>query len=233
METGITTYFPYQNVTNFIKMYNRHPISSYYTAFASELESTVLRNDSKILEKNADELVADLLLKSGHSLQPIEFDGDRKETMKHRKEMRRVPAHHREDFHQDEGDTQFEYESIDVTLPIKENDSISILKTLEPSTRSLSWSTENVDWYPNYISFSVDIKGYGFKYDDNSIANLVATEKNRINEWVGWVNADIERGKSSLKESLVNFINARRQKLKEDQGRISSLSEKMGITLEE
>jgi hypothetical protein len=213
-------------------MFNKPSISDYYTAVLKELEKSIQQSDSKfILENDTEDLVLHFL-KSDHQLQPIEFDNSKKETMRHRKEMRTVPAHQRDHFYRYDGDKQFEYETLDITIPIKLNDSITTIKGLQPSTYSLSWSAKDVEWYPEHISFSLDIKGYGFKYEDDKIANEVASEKKRIQEWAEWVNKDIQQGMIMIQKDIIPFINNRKQKLKEDEGRMGSLSEKMGISLE-
>lgn len=214
-------------------MFNRPLISDHYRNILSELEKTVQRCDSKfILEKSTDEIV-DYFLNSDYILQPIEFDTDKKETMKHIKEMRRIPANSRSGSFRGDGDQMFECESINVTLPIIPNKTISIIKGLHPSTFTLSWSTKDIGCNSDYISFSIDVKGYGFKSDDNKIVNDIASWKKRIQEWVGWVNSDIEKGIATLKKDIIPFINNRKQKLTEDGSRMGSLSEKLGFKLEE
>ncbi len=213
-------------------MFGKPSISDYYRAVLKSLEESVQRSDAAIAEKDASAVVADLI-KSAQVLQPIEFDASRKETMKHRKEIRRVPAHRREEFYRDEGDVDFEYETIDVVIPIVSNPTIRNIRDLEPSTHSLSWSADEFQWGEDSVRFSLDIKGYGFKYEDNQVVNEIERRKKYVHEWAGWVNRDIQHETEALSRNLLPFVENRKKKLSEDKGRIGGLSEKLGISLEE
>lgn len=212
-------------------MFNKPSISDYYRAVLKEFENTIMKSDSKfIIETETSDIVSQLL-NSERPLLPIKIDSEKKESMRHRKEMRTVPSSRR-DFSGD-GDLDFEYEIIDITVPIIPNRTIRQITDLSTSTFSMSWSTRDFNITPNSISLSLDIKGYGFKHDDEKIINEVAQLKKRINDWVSWVNSDIEKETQILQNNLIPFINDRKKKLSEDTGRINSLSQKMGISLEE
>lgn len=211
---------------------NKASISDYYRAVLKSFEETVMKStDQYIRDTETSQIIADLM-KSNHVLIPIEFNSEQKESMRHEKEIRNVPAYRREEFYRDEGDLQFEYETIWITIPIVPNPSIQITKDLLTNTRSMSWSLDNFNWSSNGVTLSIDIKGYGFKYEDQQVINEVANLKKRVHEWVGWANADIQQGNTMLEKELVPLINSRKQKLDHDKDRLSSLSEKMGIPLE-
>ena len=213
-------------------MFGKPSISDYYRAVQQELEKTILQSDSQyILDADVAQIIVDLV-KSNHVLHPIVFDASRKETMKHRKEMRRVPARMRDRGYGSDGDLDFEYEVIDVALPISPNSTIRQITDLDTSTHSMSWSTEDFHWNSDTVSFAVDIKGYGFKFEDDKVINEIAQMKNRIQEWTGWANKDIEQGNLMLEKNLTPFINDRKKKLSEDNDRIGGLSAKLGISLE-
>ncbi len=213
-------------------MLGKPSISDYYRAVQQELEKTILQSDSQyILETDVAQIVVDLV-KSNHVLHPIVFDASKKETMKHRKEMRRVPARMRDRGYGSDGDLDFEYEVIDVALPISPNSTIRQITDLDTSTHSMSWSTEDFHWNSDMVSFAVDIKGYGFKFEDDKVINEIAQMKSRIQEWTGWANKDIEQGNLMLEKNLTPFINDRKKKLSEDNDRIGGLSAKLGISLE-
>ncbi len=214
-------------------MFNKPSISTYYTALSQGLEKHIQQSASEFISETSTDNLVEHFLQSVDSIQPIKFDPDRKETMKHRKEMRIVSARQREDGYQSEGDKEFEYEIIDIVIPILPNKNISLIEELEPSTHSLSWSPRDIKWSNDHISFSLEIKGYGFKYDDDKTANEIASQKKHIQDWIGWVNKDIEQGTKMLRENLTPFVNDRKKKLEEDKKRMNNLSEKMGIALEE
>lgn len=211
---------------------NKASISDYYRAVLKAFEETVMKStDQYICDTETSEIVANLM-KSEHILTPIEFDPAQKESMRHEKEMRNVPAHMREDFYQYDGDKEFEYETIWITIPIIPNTSIHTTKDLATNTYSMSWSPDDFNWGSDKVTLSVDIKGYGFKYEDQQVVNEVASLKKRVQEWVGWANADIQQGNAMLEKELIPLINNRKQKLNQDGDRLSSLSAKMGIPLE-
>lgn len=212
---------------------NRVSISDYYRNFLRSLEETVMKSsDDYILNNETSHIVSELITKSGSSLLPIEFDSARKETMRQQKEMRIVPAHMRDEFYRDEGDTQCEFETIFVTVPIIPNPTINTIKGLETSTSSMSWTSDDFSWGNDVVTLSVDVKGYGFKYEEEQIINEVNNLRKRLNEWVGWVNSDIQKGVVLIEKDLSPFIDNRKKKLEEDGDRLSSLAEKMGIPLE-
>ncbi|MCX6735791.1 MAG: hypothetical protein NTZ13_01785 [Candidatus Parcubacteria bacterium] len=213
-------------------MFNKPSISDYYRALLSALEKQIqISPNEKILNKTTEEFLEELLT-SEDVLLPIEFDTDRKEIMRLKKEMRIVPTHMRDDFYQSDGDKEWEYESLEIVLPLITNDTLEIIKTLDPSTRTFSWSPESLDWHNDYVSFSVDIKGYGFAHDDTGVSNAVTSQKKHLLDWISWVNKDIQEGHSKIKSELSNFINDRKKKISGDGERLNSLSAKLGITIE-
>lgn len=153
---------------------NKASISDYYRAVLKSFEETIMKsNDDYIRNTETSQIISDLLVKSEHNLLPIEFDSTRKETMRHEKELRTVPSHRRDEFYRGEGDIRFEYETIWITIPIVQNRTIQTIKDLETNTRSMSWSPEDFNWGDDTVTLSVDVKGYGFKYEDQQIINEV------------------------------------------------------------
>lgn len=212
---------------------NKASISGYYQAFLKSLEEMVMKSsDEYILNTETSRIVSDLIERSGHNLLPIEFDSSRKETMRHQKEMRTVPAHMREESYRYEGDKPFEYETIFVTIPVVPNQTIGKIKDLETSTHSWSWTPDNFEWSNDSVVVSVDVKGYGFKYEDQQVINEVNNLKKQVQDWISWANSDIHQGSLMIEKELPIFIANRKKKLSEDGDRLSSLAEKMGIPLE-
>jgi hypothetical protein len=212
---------------------NRASVSDYYQAFLKSLEEMVTKNsDEYILNTETSKIISDLIAKSGNGLLLIEFDTERKETMRHQKELRTVPSRMRENFYSYEGDKQFEYETIFITIPIIPNTSINTIKELGTSTFSISWTPDDFKWNQDSVVLSIDIKGYGFKYDDQQIINKVNELKKQVHEWVGWANSDIKQGMEMIEKNLPSFVEVRKKKLIEDKNKLGGLSDRMGITLE-
>ncbi len=63
------------------------------------------------------------------------------------------------------------------------------------------------------LSFSIDIKGYGFKYDDDKVASEVNREVSSVEQFLTWKNNDINKENTTLKDHIKNFITQRKAKL--------------------
>src|SRR5439155_10594991 len=143
-------------------------------------EDQILRErDETILHSDTDELVEYYF--STNSFSPIEFDAERERSFEHKKDIRTVPAHQRERGYGRDGDLNFEYESILITLPIIPNENTQAILGLRSSTYSLSGEPEARIGHDT-LSFSIDIKGYGFKYDDDKVAAEVNREVSSVEQ---------------------------------------------------
>lgn len=213
-------------------MYRDRPsIDAYYRSLQKQVEDKILREgDETILHSDTDELVEYYF--SHNSFSPIEFDTERERSFEHRKDVRTVPAHQRDRGYGSEGDLNFEYESILVTLPIIPNENTQDILGLRSSTHSLSGEPE-VRIGHGAISFSIDIKGYGFKYDDDKVAAEVTREVSSVEQFLTWKNNDINKENATLKDHIKNFITQRKAKLGEDGQRIASLVQKINIPLKQ
>lgn len=206
-------------------------ISDYYRGLFENIKKQILsEKDEYIIQSNLNELVDYYF--SNNCLSPIEFDKERQENFEHRKELRTVRAHEREEFYRNEGDLDFEYESIIVTIPIIPNDNLQTILSLQSSTFSLSGDPK-VNLGHNTIAFSIDIKGYGFNYDDDKIAFLLQQKKNEIISWIDRKNADIIKENEQLKSNIKSFIENRKHKLAADKERVNALIQKINIPLKQ
>lgn len=210
---------------------NRSSISDYYRALQQKVQDQILREkDETILLSDTDELVEYYF--SITSLSPIEFDAERQPSFEHKKEVRTVPAHRREEFYQNEGDLNFEYESIIVTIPIIPNENTRDILGLLSSTYSLSGEPD-VNIGHDALYFGIDIKGYGFKFDDDKVAAEVNRGIDGVKQWISWKNNDIIKENTQLKQNIKSFISQRKIKLNEDTQRITSLVQKINIPLKQ
>jgi hypothetical protein len=203
-------------------------ISSVYRAVAEKVKNEILSQPDLFIQNSSTDDLVEYFLSNNH-LQPIDIDISRNESIEHKKELRRVPAHQREDSYRSLGDTQFEYERIVVTIPLVYNPDIGQIIQFSPSTHSFSWSVNDANWHQDHVTFSVDIKGYGFKLEDQQIKNKVQFERERVHEWIGWAGTDIRRENETLRNFIRQTIEERRQKIKADESRIVSLSQLIGI----
>src|SRR5215831_12897145 len=96
--------------------------------------------DRTIAETDTEDLVEHYYSK--YKLTPIALDEARQPEAVYKKRIQVVPAHEREEFYQSEGDTKWEFESIELTVPLIHNDEVPDLAKLSTNTRSLSWSMD-------------------------------------------------------------------------------------------
>src|SRR5689334_6041688 len=116
--------------------------------------------DRRIVETDSEDLVE--CYYSKYKLTPIAIDEARQAQAIYKKRIQVVPAHQREALYQSEGDTEFEFESIELTVPLIHNDEAPSLAQLSTNTRSLSWSMDQYTVIADAVSVQFDIKGYGF-----------------------------------------------------------------------
>jgi hypothetical protein len=213
-------------------MFNRAGIDDVYRSQWEKLQKQIMSEpDSLIIGSPTDELVEYYL--SNSSFDKIEIDASQEISAEHKKEVRRISASQREDFYRDEGDVDFEFETIVIRIPIVHNKNINDLAELRTSTFTVSWSPKYWGLNPNQITLSIDIKGYGFNYSDNEeqIASLIEREKNNVDQWIGWVNNDIDSENGKLKNQLRDFIEHRKSKILGDKSKIESLLKRINIPL--
>jgi hypothetical protein len=213
-------------------MFNKAGFNDIYRAKWDQLQKRILsESDAFIIGSPTNELVAYYL--SNNSFDAIEFDPSRNETAEHVKQIRKVPEHHRDSFYGHLGDTDFEYESIVIRLPIIRNPNIRDFAELRTSTFSVSWSPKDWGLSQDTLTLTIDIKGYGFNYsdDESAMASKIEREKSNLMQWIGWVNNDIAKENAALDRNLREFIESRKSKLQADKGKIGSLIKRINIPL--
>ena len=209
-------------------MFGKPSIADYYRHISKDIEGLILReSNEKISATSADILAQEYV--NIYSLPSIELEQD-KQRISPEKYVKRISAHERESFHRNDGDMDFECERVVAVFPIKTNEKMEYISKLTTSQFSLSWSPEHdLEFSPNHIKFVVEIKGYGFNHseDENKVMNMVKQQKDRMLGWVKNVNDDIEQNNKSLVAQLVTSIENRKQKITKDDGRLTSLGDKL------
>src|SRR5581483_8434342 len=157
-----------------MSMYGRPTIADLYRSNLDRAKTEIMSApDDLIAETDTEDLVEHF--SSQFRLTPISVDEGRQQEAVYRKRMQLVPAHQREEFYRDEGDKEFEYESIRLSVPFIHNEDIRQFAELSTSTRSLSWSIDQYEVSPDAITVDFDIKGYGFdhKRDPNRVNQML------------------------------------------------------------
>jgi len=209
-------------------MFNQVSISDAYRQIIDQVTNNILMTPDDQIVSLDTEVLLEKFYKDNH-FDPVAVDTSRTETIAHKKELRRVPANIRRDFYSSMGDTDFEYESVIVTIPLVPNNEINQIVKFRPSTFSLSWSPEHAVWSRDNVRLLIDIKGYGFKHDDQQIKTNVDFQKSRVYEFINWVGADIRKENETLQNIIRRLIGERKQKVEGDKGRVSTLSNLLGI----
>jgi hypothetical protein len=195
----------------------RATIDDLYRGNRQQIERQIMtESDRVILDSDTEDLVEHFATK--YSLTPITIDEGRQKESTYKKRMQIVPAHQREEFYRYQGDGEFEYESIQVTIPIIHNEDMQTFARCGTSTWSPSWSIEEYHLGSDKITFEFDIKGYQFDYKQNpqQINSILEQKKRQITDWIGWINGDIAKENTNLRRDLTNFINQRKTKLEQD-----------------
>jgi hypothetical protein len=193
-------------------------------------DSIFREKDEVILYSDTEEMIEHYA--SNNCLNLIEFDPTQQPTFEHKKELRNVPAEQRESVYRYQGDLNFEYESIIVTVPIITNEHTHKIFAMEASTYSSS-GPPNVHLEHNALVMKVDIKGYGFAYNDDQVGADVKMAIDSLRQWITWKNNDINVGNNQLIQAVRQLIEERKVKLQADQSRIESLIKKINIPLKQ
>jgi hypothetical protein len=209
--------------------FNRPSIADLYRANLEAAKKDIMSApDRRIVETDSEDLVE--YYYSKYKLTPIAIDEARQPQAIYKKRIQVVPAHQREEFYQSEGDTEFEFESIELTVPLIHNNEAPEMARLSTNTRSLSWSMDDYAVAADTVSVHFDIKGYGF--DRRAQASQMLEEhKGRIAQWITWVNADIARENPTFKAQLTGFVNERKAKLEKDKQFIADLNRKSNTSI--
>lgn len=203
--------------------------SDYYRTALDKFRQDLLHeSDAQILGSTTDDL-ANFYFQE-YCLVPLEFD-PAAIAYEIRKEVRRVPAHRRDEFYRNEGDTQFEYEVAVISIPIETCPNLDWIKKLGGNTRTLDGFDESIDYSQNEISYSFDIKGYGFQQDENQVANEVNKKSQRLISTLTDKNNNINSENTKFLLAIKEVIEQRRGKLLSDKEKLDSLTQKIKIPI--
>jgi len=203
-------------------VFNRPSIADLYRANLERAKKEIMSApDRLVTETDTEDLVEHYYSK--YKLTPIAIDEARQPTAVYKKRIQVVPAHQREAFYQSEGDTEFEFESIELAIPLIHNDEAPDLAQLSTNTRSPSWSMDDYSVTADAVTNQFDIKGYGFDHRAQAKQRL-DEDKGRIAQWITWVNGDIASENPVLKVQLTTFVNERKAKLEKDKQFIADLN---------
>jgi hypothetical protein len=108
-----------------------------------------------------------------------------------------------------EGDIQWEFETLHITIPIQPNPRADNVIALQPSTFSVGWSPKEIALSRDAINFSFVIKGYCIDISDDQIAQHVQHQRDSIRGWLATLAKDIDAGNKALKEAIIKKLKPR------------------------
>jgi len=204
-----------------LKNFNKPSITEVYNRFLEETRVQILREpESFIIGTTTDKLVQ--YYYGNKHFDPIELDEEIGETADIKNEVKLIPAHNRETIYRNDGDLNFEYETICISIALKPNNLISEILKMRPSKFSLSWSSDEVDWKKDSVTFQIDMKGYGFNRNESQVTNMINQQKKHIYDHINSVSAEIEKCTENLKTALTQLVNERKAKLEADKSKYNS-----------
>jgi len=213
-------------------MYNRNlEFSSYYRGLKEKVRGEILReSEEQIIGTNIEEFTKYFYDK--YALSPIKEDQKRVVTWDIKNYLATIPAHERESFHIQQGDLyNFPCQKIIIEIPILPNKHIDKIARFETSNYSISYSDRDFNWNLDKITASIEIKGYGFKYEEDKIAREVEYAHERINETIKRKNSDIENGNHELWVYIKQVISDSKQRIIQNKEKIKSLTKKINIPI--
>lgn len=201
----------------------------FYRELSDDLKLQIASEpDDYVIAQPTDDLVKYFL---NNSLQPIEFDSNIEESIKHDKYIQTIHSHQRQSGYQQDGDLKIECEKIVVKLPIVPNRNIQQILSLRTNAISLSGGPQ-FSVSGNNVVIEVELKGYGINLDNNQISMTVLNTKSEIKKLLHDKNSEIIFENNKLKAQLVQFIESRKVKLDSDKKRLEELVRMIKIPLE-
>jgi hypothetical protein len=162
---------------------------------------------------------------------PVEIDITKTHTIDIKKETRIIPARQREWAFQNEGDLRYEYEFVNVRIPILPHRKLDTIMSFQPSRIESGFFGEGINWTADAIVFDVVMKGYGVNKQEDGIKSEVEQSIQWVLNKLHYIAEDLQTANGQLKDHIRQNINNRKRKLEDDQARYSSLFKKINIPL--
>lgn len=207
-------------------------ISDYYRQhIIPEVKGEILReSDEQILGADVNEFQRYYFEK--YAWAPIEEDPQNEASFDIQNYLKTIPAHERERGYNQEGDLRdFPCQRVVVEVPILPNKNIRELASLRGNSFSFSYSDSDFQWEGQKVTCLIETKGYGFKHDEDQIAREVEQALTRIRETIRFKNESIRKENAELLDTILQTINERKQRIVEDESKLSALTKKISIPL--
>jgi len=167
-----------------------------------------------------------------HALKTIEEDAEQGASYEVEDYLKAIPAHERERGYAQDGDLRdFECQRVTVEIPLVPNEAINTVSNLSGNSYSISYSDSDFQWRRDRISTTIETIGYGFKRDEDQVAQEVEQALNRMRESIRFKNEAITNENRNLLGVIDQTIRGRLQKISENKEKLSALTSKISIPL--
>lgn len=108
-----------------------------------------------------------------------------------------------------------------VEVQILPNARLTTIADLRGNVYSSSYSSSDFEWSASRITYSIEAKGYQFERTADQIAAEVGTAVRQIREMLRARNESIANENTSLKQTILQLINARKEKITGDAAKLA------------
>jgi hypothetical protein len=205
--------------------------NDYYRAALEKVKQEILQeSDAQILGSDIDDLAN--FYHARHAITPLEFD-PAEISFEPKKELRTVSADRREFDYGYEGDIDWEYETVSISIPIQPNRNLDLIKKLNSGSVYMDGFDEDLVYSQSQISYSFDTKWYGGHMDENRVATEIDTKSERLIQTLTEKDKNIKFENNNFLQSIKIAIQERKTKLSADKEKFNSLIQKVKIPLKQ
>lgn len=168
-----------------------------------------------------------------HCFTPLEINENENPEWEHKKYLKVIRSHDRSPAYRYDGDTEIECESITLSIPLIQNDNLKIILTTPSKTfANDALRTDNgISILQNKLSYEFEIKGYGINLSDDQVSQHLEVTKTQLNKIILDKKQFVVDQNKSLKNRVLWLIDHRKEKIKNDQNRLTVLTKKISIPL--
>jgi hypothetical protein len=156
-----------------------------------------------------------------------------KESMgsEYEKGVETIPAEQRDSLYSQDGDLDYPYEKIVVTIPIKDNEDTIDISKYQSSPGFVNRLEDNYMWSPNKISFSIKTQGYMLKLTEEQINKRIEKSIEELEKLLEYKNSNIRIQNKNLEETIKKSLEKRREAIEESNNRFESIKRTITIPL--
>lgn len=201
-----------------------------YKQIFKTIKKEILSEDNlEILGCKSDDLAEYYCDK--HCFIPVEINENENDHWEHNKLIKTIRSNKRNPVYQYDGDLEMECESIKLTIPLIENKNTVTIMTspTQMFTRDAIRTDTGMSISKNSLSYEFEIQGYGFTKTDEEIQKELLDVKNEIIKIIEDKARYIKSQNDLTRNEVINLIEKRKTKIKDDQNKLDRLTQKINI----